>query len=46
MSMKRFTIIGIDGEDLQFITNLYWYQQAKIRINNTLSNQFRIRRGV
>jgi hypothetical protein len=38
--------IGIDGKDLQFITNLYWHQQAKIRIINTLSNNFRIRRGV
>jgi len=38
--------IGIDGKDLQFITNLYWHQQAKIKINNTLSNEFIIRRGV
>ncbi|KAL4096625.1 hypothetical protein QTP88_021544 [Uroleucon formosanum] len=38
--------IGIDGKYLQFMTNLYWHQQAKIRINNTLSNDFRIRRGV
>ncbi|KAL4104588.1 hypothetical protein QTP88_019882 [Uroleucon formosanum] len=38
--------IGIDGKDLQFITNLYWHQQAKIRRNHTLSNDFRIRRGV
>lgn len=38
--------IGIDGKDLQFITILYWNQQAKIRINNTLSNDIKIRRGV
>jgi hypothetical protein len=38
--------IDIDGKDLQFITNLYWHQQANIRINNTLSNGFKIRRGV
>jgi hypothetical protein len=38
--------IDIDGKDLKFITNLYWHQQANIRINNTLSIDFKIRRGV
>jgi len=38
--------IDIDGKDLKFITNLYWHQQANIRINKTLSNDFKIRRGV
>lgn len=38
--------IGVRGRDLRFIQNLYWKQKAYIRLENGLSGQVKIKRGV
>lgn len=38
--------IGIDGNDIKFIENLYWKQKAKIKINNILTEEVQIEKGV
>ena len=38
--------IGLDGKDIRIITNLYWHQQAAIRVENDVSDYTPIQRGV
>ena len=38
--------IGLDGKDIRIIANLYWHQQAAIRVENDLSEYTPIQRGV
>jgi len=38
--------LNIDGKDLRFVRNLYWEQEAAIRINGQRSDFIPIRRGV
>jgi hypothetical protein len=37
---------GIDARDIQLIANLYWNQTANIKIENEISGEVKIRRGV
>ena len=38
--------IGIDGKDCRIISNLYWHQQAAIRVGEDISEYTPIQRGV
>ena len=38
--------IGLDGKDIRVITNLYWHQQAAIRVEDDVSEYTPIQRGV
>ena len=38
--------IGLDGKDIRIIANLYWHQQAAIRVENDISEYTPIQRGV
>ena len=38
--------IGIPGRDIKFIRNLYWTQKAFARLENGLSDEILIKRGV
>ena len=38
--------IGIDKSDVRIISNLYWTQKAYIRLENDISNEIQIKRGV
>ena len=38
--------IGLDSKDIRVIANLYWFQQAAIRIDNEVSDYTPIQRGV
>ena len=38
--------IGLDSKDIRVIANLYWFQQAAIRVDNEVSDYTPIQRGV
>lgn len=38
--------IGVNAEDLRFITNLYWNQTAEVRVDQRTTEQIKILRGV
>ena len=38
--------IGLEGKDVRVIANLYWHQQAAIRVENDISDYTPIQRGV
>ena len=38
--------IGVRGRDIRFIRNLYWDQKAFIKLENSLSDEIKIKRGV
>ena len=38
--------IGLDGKDIRIIANLYWHQQAAMRVENDISEYTPIQRGV
>ena len=38
--------MNIDGKDLRILRNLYWEQEAAIRVDNEYSEYKSIRRGV
>ena len=44
--MKCFKMIDMDSKDKRLIGNLYWEQQATVRIDNGISSFFPIKRGV
>ena len=44
--IKCLKDIGLDGKDIRVITNLYWHQQAAIRVENDISEYTPIQRGV
>ena len=44
--IKCLNDIGINGKDLKLIVNLYWTQRASIRLEKSLSDEIRIKRGV
>jgi len=44
--MKSLDKIGFDGKDVNVIQNLYWNQQASVKLNNGLSTKFPIKKGV
>ena len=37
---------GLDDRDIRIVANLYWNQLANVRVDGTLSDEVRIRRGV
>jgi len=37
---------GIDGKDIRIIANMYWNQTAKIKIDNSFSDEIGVRKGV
>ena len=38
--------VGVDKNDIRIIQNLYWSQEAAVRIGNNLSNWCKVRKGV
>ena len=44
--IKCLNDIGINGKDLKMIVNLCWTQRASIRLEKSLLNEIRIKRGV
>ncbi len=38
--------IGLDSRDVRLIANLYWNQSASVRVENELSDEVQIQRGV
>ena len=44
--IKALVKAGIDGKDIRIITELYWNQKAAIRVDQELSDQAEIKRGV
>ena len=44
--MQLLNNLDLDGKDLRLIQDLYWRQQAAIRIDNDLSKYVEIKRGV
>lgn len=44
--MKILEEIRLDGKDLRVIRNLYWDQNAVIRIGNDVGDFVKIKRGV
>ena len=44
--MQILNNLDLDGKDLRLIQDLYWRQQAAIRIDNDLSKYVEIKRGV
>ena len=44
--IKCLNDIGINGKVLKLIVNLYWTQRASIRLEKSLSDEIRIKRGV
>ena len=44
--MQILNNLDFDGKDLRLIKDLYWRQQAAIRIDNDLSKYVEIKRGV
>jgi len=44
--MQLLRDLNIDQRNIRCIENLYWYQTAQIRLNNELSDDIEIRRGV
>ena len=44
--IKNLQKIGIPGRDIKFIRNLYWTQKAFVRLENGLSDEILIKRGV
>lgn len=37
---------GLDDKDIRIISNLYWKQKARVRVENALSGEFEVRQGV
>lgn len=37
---------GIDDKDLRFVANLYWQQNATVKVNNKMTENIEIHRGV
>ena len=44
--IKCLRDIGVDGKDIKLITNLYWTQKAYIQLEEELSDEIEIKRGV
>jgi len=44
--MQLLRNLDIDQKDIRCIENLYWYKTAQMRLNNELSDDIEIRRGV
>ena len=44
--IKCLIDIGVDGKDIKLITNLYWSQKAYIQLEDELSGEIPIKRGV
>ena len=44
--IKCLNDIGVNGRDLKMIVNLYWTHRASIRLDKSLSDEIRIKRGV
>ena len=44
--MKQLTQLRIDGKDLRIIKNIYWEQEAAMRVENDTSSFEKIKRGV
>jgi hypothetical protein len=38
--------LGLDGRDIHIIKNLYWRQQARVRVDNQTTEEVQINRGV
>ena len=38
--------LDVDGQELKIIKNLYWEQEAAVRVDNMLSEFIPIKRGV
>ena len=38
--------LNLDGKDIRLISNLYWSQEAAVKIDNNLTPWFEVRRGV
>lgn len=34
---------GVDDRDIHIISNLYWKQKARVRVENALSEEFEVR---
>ena len=43
--IKCLNDIGKNGKELKLIVNLYWTQRASIRLEKSLSDKIRIKRG-
>ena len=44
--IKCLQNIGLDGKDIRLIVNLYWTQKAYIRLDQDMSDEIMIKRGV
>jgi len=38
--------LDLDGQDVELIRNLYWDQQASVRLNDIMSDYMEVMRGV
>ena len=38
--------IGVDDKDVRLISNLYWEQTASVKVNDKLTEEFKVKKGV